>query len=221
MRDRVLSWWGMGAAGFALASIALFGMAIGFDPSAGAETTDRILAASTGDASFIRWGALADMLGYYLIPAGLIIAVRERVPWTSSVVRDISTVGFVAYAVMGSIGAAALAAAVPALIEAGLEARLTLETLLRVVEGIWQWLEPIPFTAWAFGMCLAFRGRSTLWFSAFAVLSSGGALVWLGRVFDIEPMLIVGLTLWLGPFPFVFAAIGSWVTAGAREEASG
>ena len=210
MRSRALSVWGMSAAVFAIASALLFGLALGFDPSAGAETTERMMGASPTEASFIRWGALADMLGYYLIPAALIVAVRDRIPWTSSTMRDIATVGVLAYAVMGSIGAAALAATVPSLVDAGPDARLTLETLLRVVEGIWQWLDPVPFTAWAIGMALAFRGRAALWLVAFTVLAVGGVLVWFGRILVIEPVLIAGLVLWLGPFPFVFAAIGSW-----------
>ena len=213
MKGRILSLWGVSAAVLAIASSLLFGLAIGFDPSAGAETTDRMLGASPTDATFIRWAALADMLGYYLIPAALVVAVRDRVPWATSTMRDIATVGFLAYAVMGSIGAAALAATVPPLIDAGPAARLTLETLLRVVEGIWQWLEPVPFTAWAIGMALAFRRAGSSWFVAFTVLAAGGVLVWFGRILGIEPVLIVGLVLWLGPFPFLFAAVQWWAPA--------
>ena len=215
MRVHSLSLWGAAAAVFALASVVLFGLAIGFDPAAGAETTERFVAAGSDDAAFVKWGALTDMLGYYLLPAGLIIAVRDRIPWTSTTARDLATAGGVAYAVMGSIGAAVLAVAAAPLI-GDADARLTLETIARLVEGIWQWLEPIPFTAWAVGMALAFRGRSTLWFAAFSVLAAGGVLVWLGRLSGLDPVLIVGLALWLGPLPFVFGAIGSWVREGGR-----
>ena len=214
MTDRRLSVVGAASAVFALASVVLFGMAIGFDPAAGAETTERFVAAESADATFVKWGALADMLGYYLIPAGLIVAVRDRIPWTSSTARDICTVGGVAYAVMGSIGAVVLAVAAAPLIGAGQDTRLTLETVARMVEGIWQWLEPVPFTAWAVGMSLAFRGRAPLWFGVFTVLAVGGVLVWSGRILDVEPVLIAGLVLWLGPFPFVFAAIDHWALPG-------
>ena len=214
MTDRRLSAVGAAGAFFALVSVVLFGMAIGFDPAAGAETTERFVRASSEDASFVKWGALADMLGYYLIPGALIVAVRDRIPWSSSTARDISTVGGVAYAVMGSIGAVVLAVAAAPLIGDGPDSRLTLETVARTVEAIWQWLEPIPFTAWAVGMALAFRGRSSLWSAAFSVLTMGGVLVWFGRILDVDPMLIAGLVLWLGPFPFVFAAVGRWASAG-------
>ena len=216
MKDRALAVWGMGAATLAVASVVLFGLAIGFDPAAGAETTERLANVSSADSWLVKWGALADMLGYYLIPAGLIVAVRDRIPWSSSTARDVSTAGGVAYAVMGSIGAAVLAAGAAPLIGDGPAARSTLEALARVVEGIWQWLEPVPFTAWAIGMAFAFRTRAPLWFGAFSALALGGVLVWCGRVLDVQPMLIAGLVLWLGPFPLAFAMIGSWTTDGAR-----
>jgi hypothetical protein len=210
MTGRGLTIAGIAAAVLAIASAVLFGFAIGFDPAAGAETTERFVDASSEDASFVKWGALADMLGYYLIPGALIVAVRDRIPWSSSTARDISTVGGVAYAVMGSIGAVMLAVAAAPLIGEGPDARLTLETVARGVEGIWQWLEPIPFTAWAVGMAMSFRGRARPWFAVFAVLAAGGVLVWVGRVLDIEPLLIAGLAMWLGPFPFVFATVERW-----------
>lgn len=217
MKHRALSVWGVGAAALAVASVVLFGLAIGFDPAAGAETTERLVKVPSADSWLVKWGALADMLGYYLIPAGLIVAVRDRIPWTSSTARDISTVGGVAYAVMGSIGAVVLAAGAAPLIGDGPAARSTLEALARVVEGIWQWLEPIPFTAWAVGMALAFRGRSLRWFGMFSVLAVGGILVWSGRILDVGPILIAGLMLWLGPFPVAFALIGAWPSEGARR----
>lgn len=210
MTARPLTIAGIISAVLAIASVVLFGLAIGFDPAAGAETTERIVDASSEDAPFVKWGALADMLGYYLIPGALIVASRDRIPWSSPTARDVSTVGGVAYAVMGSIGAVVLAVAAAPLIGDGPVARVTLETTARMVEGVWQWLEPIPFTAWAIGMALAFRGRAPLWFAAFTVLAIGGVLVWSGRILDLAPVLIVGLVLWLGPFPFVLAAIDRW-----------
>jgi hypothetical protein len=217
MTGRILSLAGVTAAGLGVISVVLFGIAIGFDPAAGAETTQRLVAASSEDALFVKWGALADMFGYYLIPGALIVAVRDRIPWPSSTVRDVSTAGGVAYSVMGSIGAALLAVAAAPLIGAAPDARLTLETVARGVEGIWQWLNPVPFTAWSTGMALAFRGRASLWFGVFSALAAGGVLVWCGRVLDVQPVLIAGLVLWLVPFPLAFAMIGSWAPLGARQ----
>lgn len=204
------------AAGLAIASVVLFGLAIGFDPAAGAKLVEGFTTTAPSDASFIRWGAVTDMLGYYLLPAGLIVAVRNHVPWPNAAVRDVSTAAGVVYATIGAIGAGMLAAAAPPLIEAGVPGRLELEILARAVEGLWQWVEPIPFVAWATGMALAFRARASRWSWLFAVLGVGGVLVWFGRVLDIEPMVIVGLGLWLAPFPVAFATVGSWASDGVR-----
>ena len=218
MSERALSVAGVGAAFFAIASVVLFGVVIGFDPSVGAETFARIARTAPDEVGFIRWGAITDMLGYYLLPAGIVVAVRDRIPWPNATVRDVATSAFVVYATIGSIGTAILAAAVPSLVESGADGQLTLRSLLLVVEGLWHWLEPIPFAVWAWGMAFAFRGRSTMWSLVFGALALGGILVWLGRVLGLDALLIAGLGLLLGPFPFVFAAVAAW--APARESRS-
>ena len=207
---------GVVSALFALASVLLFGMAIGFDPAAGARTTERIASASAGDAGYIRWGAVTDLLGYYLLPAGVIVAVRKRVPWTSETARDVCTSAGVLYATFGAIGAGTLAAAAPPLMEQGAEARPALESVALVAEGLWQWVEPIPFFVWAAGMTIAFRERASSWSWLFGALAVGAMLVWFGRILDIEPLLIVGLALWLAPFPVAFATVGSWSSGADR-----
>ena len=197
-------------AGGAIAGVSalLFALAIGFDPSAGAELVERVVATDPEDASFIRWGAVTDMLGYYLIPAAVIVMTRTRLPWTSSATRDLATAAGLMYATIGAVGAGALAAAAAPLIESGGTAELT--TLVRIVEGLWQWLEPLPFLVWTAGVMLALRSRSGVWSAAFAVLSVGAIVVWIGRVLGVELVLTVGLVLWLFPFPFVLAGAGMW-----------
>ena len=67
-----------------------------------------------------------------------------------------------------------------------------------------------PHPPGSLGVSLALRSGSVLWSHAFAVLAVGAALVWIGRVLGLDPVLIVGLVLWLFPFPFVLAAAGAW-----------
>lgn len=209
--DKVLMPLGIAGGVIAGASALLFALAIGFDPAAGAELVARIHDVDPDDAVFVRWGALTDMLGYYLIPAAVIVLVRNRLPWTSPGARDLATGGGLMYATIGAIGAAALAAAGPPLIgSADLSAPSNLTTLVRIVEGLWQWLEPLPFLVWTAGVSLALRSRSALWSRAFLVLAVGAVVVWIGRVLGIEPVLTIGLVLWLFPFPFVLAAAGVW-----------
>jgi len=196
---------------FAITSALLLGSAIGFDPGAGAELVERIREARPSDAGVVRWGAIADMLGYYLLPAALVVILRDRLTWPSMFVRDLATVAGIVYATIGAIGAAMLAAAAPPLIESARpESRFLLGTVTRVVEGLWQWLEAVPFTIWAVGVALALRPSRPVAAAVFGVLALGGILVWLGRIFALDPVLIAGLALWLGPFPFVLATAGSW-----------
>lgn len=215
--DAVLMPLGILGALLAGLSALLFAVAIGFDPAAGAELVERIDATAPPDAGLIKWGAVADMLGYYLVPAAVIVLVRQRLPWSSTAARDVATTAGVMYATIGAIGAAMLAAAAPPLIEGGGPAASQgLGTLVRVVEGLWQWLEPLPFLVWTAGVSITLRASSRLWSVAFAVLSIGAAVVWVGRVLGIEPVLTVGLVLWLFPFPLVLAATGVWGRGGGK-----
>lgn len=206
--ERILAPVGIAGGVIAAGSALLFALAIGFDPAAGAELVDRISRVEPGDAAFIRWAAIADMLGYYLIPAAVIVMTRTRLPWTSPTARDVAIVAGVMYATIGSIGAAALATAGAPLIESGNTSELT--TLVRLVEGLWQWLEPVPFLVWTSAVSLALRSRPGPWSWAFAVLAVGAAIAWVGRLFGIEPVVTIGLVLWLFPFPLILGAAGVW-----------
>ena len=211
MSDRLLRVMGLAAAVFAVASVVYFGVAMGFDPSAGAELVQRLATVEASDAVFVRWGAVTDMLGYYLLPVVVIVAVRKRIVWPNPTVRDVVTVAGVMYGTIGAIGAAALASAAPALIESGsTDAQLVLETLGRVVQGLWQWLEALPFIVWAGGVALALRPVRPVYSAVFGVMSLGGVLVWIGAIFELLPVLIAGLGLWLIPFPVVIGAVAWW-----------
>lgn len=213
MTDRWVPVLGVGAALFAVASGVCFGLAIGFDPEAGAEL-ERLVDAEPGDAVFVRWGAITDMLGYYLLPVAVIVMVRKRIDWPTRPVGDLATVAGIMYGTIGAIGAAALASAAPPLIETGTtDAHLVLGTLTSIVEGLWQWLEAIPFVVWAGGVALALRPAHPRFSALFGVLALGGVLVWTGRIFDLEALLVAGLGLWLLPFPVVFATVAWWAPA--------
>ena len=103
--QRLISFLGIAGAVFAVASAVLFGSAFGFDPGAGSELVERLRDAEPGDATLVRWGAVTDMLGYYLLPVALIVVVRERIPWSSTSSRDLATVAGVLYGTIGAIGA--------------------------------------------------------------------------------------------------------------------
>ena len=216
--QRLIPLLGIAGAVFAVASAVLFGSAFGFDPGAGSELVERLRDAEPGDATLVRWGAVTDMLGYYLFPVALIVVAREHIPWSSTRSRDLTTVAGVLYGTIGAIGAGMLAAAAPPLIESTApDSRVVLQTLGETVEGLWQWLEPVPFTVWAGGVALALRAHKVFFSALFALLAVGGVLVWTGRILALDPVLIAGLIAWLLPFPFVLATAGWWSRSKAEH----
>lgn len=206
---RPLVWIGWASGLFAVLSTLLFGLALGFDPRAGTDLVERLVRAEQGDAELVRWGALTDMLGYYLLPAVLAILVRERLP--RGPLLDLATVAGVVYGTAGGLAAVVLATAGPPLIEgASASDSATLETLGYAVQGVWQWFDPLPFTLWVAGLALSLRAARPAYANLFWVMAGGGILVWLGRVAELEPVLIAGLALWLAPFPAAMALASRW-----------
>ena len=117
----------------------------------------KLLASGPNGASLIRWGSLIDMLGYLCI-APVVVYLRAR--YSAARYTDIFAAAGLAVVVIGSIGAASMATAAPALItdyatanEAQRQALLpAFGTLYRaVVLGMWQTLETIPATVWLLG----------------------------------------------------------------------
>jgi hypothetical protein len=182
---------------------------MGFDPMAGAEFVERVVETEPGDADWIKWGAVTDMIGYYFLPAALMILLRSRLRWGGPM-SDIATLGGIAYALIGAAGAGVLAAAAPSLIENG--GTGTLETVARSVQGMWQWFEPIPFGAWALGVALALRTTRPAFSRLFAVIAFGALTVLVGVLTDVEILLAIGLAIWLGLFPVALATAGMWAS---------
>ena len=213
---RAVAALGWSSAFFAVLSTVLFGIAMGFDPGAGSDLVERLPAVEASDADLIRWGALADALGYYLLPAALTLVIRRRLSFTGPW-GDLVAAAAVVYGAAGGLAAVVLATAGAPLIEGGSNGDLQiLETLARGVLGVWQWFDPVPFTLWAAGIALALRSSRGPYAVLFACLALGGALVLAGRLVNAEPVLVVGLALWLAPFPVAMATAPRWAGEGDR-----
>jgi hypothetical protein len=114
--------------------------------------TDLMLFLRTGakGAAAGRWSMLLDMLGYYLLIAPAVICVGQsqvrRAPlWAGFFTRCVLT-----YVVVGAVGAAVLAAALPALMRAypASDNRLMIETVYRSITdaiygGVWNIFEEL------------------------------------------------------------------------------
>lgn len=160
---------GRAAAVFATAALILQGTATAMYGAAGgpasglSDNPAHLLASGATGSGLLRWGSLIDMFGYLCL-APVVLYLRERYP--AAQWKDVFAVAGLALVVIGSIGAAAMATAAPALIneygaasDASRQAMLpAFATLYRaVVIGMWQTLESIPAAVWLLGNAHASR----------------------------------------------------------------
>ena len=183
--SRMAIWFAIAAIGLEIVASGLYWAAGGFPKGLDVDPRVLLKAGSSG-ATLIRWGSLVDLFGYLCI-APVVLHLRER--YAASRFSDLWAAAGLALVVIGSIGAATMAAAAPPLINeyaAGTSAqRPALEpvfaTLYRsVVVGIWQTLETIPATVWLLGTATAARKQGPradfLILSVLGVITGGIAL---------------------------------------------
>jgi hypothetical protein len=141
----------------------------------------KLLGSGATGAALIRWGSLVDMFGYLCI-APVVIYLRAR--YADAKYTDLFSAAGLAVVVIGSIGAASMATAAPALIndyamasaaqkQALVPAFATLYRL--VVLGLWQTLETIPAAVWLLGTASAARREGPR--SVFLILLALGLAV--------------------------------------------
>ena len=118
----------------------------------------RLLGVGSSRAQLLRWGALTDMLGYYLLLVPLFICVGSELRPRGGPIVDLFTVAGVLYAAIGATAAVVLAEAGPVLLRAYDQAdpaarsgiALAFQVLTNAVyKGAWQTLEVLPLAVWA------------------------------------------------------------------------
>jgi hypothetical protein len=162
----------------------------------------QLVAAGSASAEFLRWGAAADLLSYYL-PTGVVAyvlwrALRARSP----IVADLSTLAALGYVVAGGMGAALLAVVGPTLMneyaiaeteQATVAASFQLLTDV-VYRAVWQFLDPILLAAWWLGIGTLLRvdqprfANLSFALAAFAIL---GAILTL-TAYTLEQVVLLG-----------------------------
>ena len=188
-----------------------------------------------GDSStpgLLRWGALTDMFGYYLLFVPFFVAVGAMLRPRAGQLADLFTLGGVIYSVVGAFAAAVLAIAGSDLLELHAASsgatRDAAAVGFRVVSvavyyGVWQTLEIIPLGFWAGGTgMLIWRSRPWVggvgiavavvcWVSS--ILSMTGVTPRLGfALVPIEGIFFVlfwGYSLWLAS-ALIRGGIPSW-----------
>jgi len=176
-----------------------------------------ILGSGANGANLFRWGMILDMFGYYLLLAPLVLLLWNRLKPKGMNVITLSTLGGLAYILIGAIGAATLAAISPPLIEgygqASVQQRQVYEVVFSgflnvVYVGLWNLLESSLGVIWWLGIGLLLRreqpvlGLFTTELGIFALLDA------LGRILNMQLIYTIGLagvllvipiwTLWFG-----------------------
>jgi hypothetical protein len=209
--------------GFAIGLVSgyLFLAAAGFDLSAFIEP-GRLLEGGPDVPWLLRWGALTDMLGYYLALVPFFVAVGVQLRRRAGALADLVTVGGLMYSTIGALAAAVLAIAGSDLVEiyqtssgATREAAaIGFRTVTNAVYfASWQTLEIIPLGAWAIGSGLVLwrvrpgLGAVGIVLGAVCLVSSAVTML------DLTSSLGLWLVPLAGSFGLLFWAYALWLGA--------
>jgi len=162
-----------------LVAAGMYSAATGFSPGLSVEPSKLLASGPTG-ASLIRWGSVIDML-HYLSIVPLVLYLRSR--YAAGRYADVFAAAGLAVVVIGSIGAASMATAAPALINDYVAASAAQKqavlpafaTLYRaVVLGMWQTLVTILAAVWLLGTAAGPRREGPR--SVFVILVGAGVV---------------------------------------------
>jgi hypothetical protein len=155
----------------------------------------QLLESGASRAQLLRWGALTDMLGYYLLLIPLFVCVGSELRQRAGPIVDLLTVGGVLYAGIGATAAVVLAEAGPLLLgaydQADPAARDGIALAFRVLtdtvyKGAWQTLEVLPLAVWTGGTGVLLWGRRRLLGSIGITLGVLGLLSAVVRMTQVE-----------------------------------
>ena len=189
------------AIGCALTGLA----ALSFNSAAMSDPT-LLLRAGHGAAGLWRASLLFDLFGYYLLLVPLVLTLRGAFRPRAGTWSDLYGFCLLAYCLVGAIGAAMLAMALPPMIEAyagaGPTARQVLTTAYAaqsddVYRGLWNLLETfLGGLGWiGFGALLWSQGR---WVAALTIaLGAAGLADSFGEIVGQQWLSLVGLNLYL------------------------
>lgn len=210
---RVASLSAIGGGVIALASVLLFAAAFGFRLGAVAPDLTTVPASHAG---LLRWGALTDMVGFYLASVPVALWLGRRPHSGHDEATAVATTAGIIYAVVGSVGAVTVATVVPPLLGSDSAAAAgTLELVRRMVfVGLWQTLATIPWGVWLVVVGRRLRPRSP-WLGGTALGIGIAALTTaVARVVDLEPVAIVAVSSAIVAFPVWLVAVGLRLRSG-------
>lgn len=165
------------------------------------------------------WFNILDLFGYYLLLLPLVFHLHQlykyRSPWV-----PLLTFSGAAYALVGAIGAAILAAVWPPLMQDHLSAvaseqhaiTIAFKTVtLAVTKGLWNILEVLFGAVWWIGMGLLLRSTSQ-WLGLITIITGIATILdAVGNLFDLQLIAEVGLNGYLLLGIIWPVVIGMWV----------
>ena len=192
------------SAPIAAANIVTMFAAVHFEVTAMSHPLLLIRQGATG-ATLWRWSMVFDTLGYYLLIVPGVLVLRSRLRRADPNWTDLSTLCLLAYCLVGAIGAAILATAIPPLINgyaASGSHRVVLETVFNgysnaIYRGMWNLLEEFLAGIGWIGMGLVLRrehsrlGRTTVLLGTACLVDS------LGVALNTDALAMAGLTVYL------------------------
>lgn len=182
----------LAAAPFMIAASVLFFFASG--GSDAVANPAHLLGINSARIEALRWGALTDVFGFYLLLVPMFLAVGGELARRDEGFARLSMLGGLAYALLGATAGIALAYAGPPLLRAFAAARpghadgiaLAFTTLVNsVYKGIWQTLELIPVAVWAIGTGVLVRARHRALGVAAIAGGVGAVLIALARMLQL------------------------------------
>lgn len=204
---RVAAVSALAAGVLSLVSATLLGAAFGFRFG---DVAPDLTALPADRAWLLRWGALTDMVGFYLLPVPVMLYLAHRFDAGRDALVGVATTAGIIFAVVGSIGAVTVATVVPPLLGSGTDQAAGVLRLVRqiVFVGLWQTLETIPWGVWMLVVGGRLR-RTSRWLGAAALVIGAAALVAAtGRILDVEWLVGIPTSLAIVVFPLWLLGVG-------------
>ena len=213
----------LAAAAFMIAASVLFVVASG-----GAESLAnpaKLLGISSTRIEALRWGALADTFGFYLLMIPMFLTVGDDLSRRNPALARLSALGGISYSLLGATAAIVLAYAGPPLLRAFAAAQpghadgiaLTFTTLVTTIyRGIWQTLELIPVAVWAIGTGLLVWERHRALATAAVTGGVGALLVALARMLQLPDAALAAVLPLAALYPISQVWLGALLFRGSR-----
>jgi hypothetical protein len=156
------------------------------------------------DVSQLRWFAVLDLLGYYLLLLPMIFFAHSKLKNKTALAPLFTSLGF-GYVMIGAIGASVLASLWPSLLERYAMATVTMQEVYKadfifatdfVVKGLWNYLEVLLAGVWWLAVAYFLIHQRALKIVTF-ILGTSCLVDGFGEIFQFPLLAETGLNIYL------------------------